>query len=445
MTLARVTQAALRANVIEILRLLWLPMIFVVASTTALHFFLEQTQLSRTEQANAALLASSVAEHLMKDERLQIQSVISELVQTNHLLSVAVYDKQAAPVLGWTYLNQFEATSQLAKGELVKHIQSDLQWAQLNIAAPILYQDTMIGKVQLSISLGRLYMQAALFAGIALLLIGSVTLISAWLLARQRAQQLRPILHLGLIAEQIATLNDYHLRVPTSEAQPLDAPMSTTKTTSTAPFHTLIAHFNDIITRVDSWETDRQAEIRERMEAERRLDILNNHDSLTKLPNRKYFQMLMQDCLDEAVQSQQMAALMFIDLHQFKQVNTLLNYDAGDLILSTISNRIYAVLRNTDTLCRVDGDEFAAILPGIDSQEAALHLAERLLHEINQPMALRGRKIMIAAQIGIACCPLHGAQLRPLLRAADDALKQAKALGPNQIQLAQLHLAQHQL
>jgi diguanylate cyclase (GGDEF)-like protein len=114
-----------------------------------------------------------------------------------------------------------------------------------------------------------------------------------------------------------------------------------------------------------------------------------------------------------------------------------LGYDAGDLILSTISNRIYAVLRNTDTLCRVHGDEFAAILPNIDSKEMAVHLAERLLHEINQPMNLRGRKIIIAAQIGIACCPLHGDELRPFLRKTDDALKLAKTLGPNHIQLAQ--------
>lgn len=446
MPVARFAHTPITASVIDKLRTLFLPMILAVLGTTTLYFYLEQNQLKQAEQINASLLASGIAEHLKKNEQDQIQSVITELTRNHRLLSVAIYDQQALPVLGWTYLNQFAATSQLPHSALVNQIQSDLQLAQLNIAAPIFFHEEMIGKVQLSISLARLYMHAALFGVLCLLLVAAATLAAAYLLARRQAERLRPIHHLSLVAEQIATLNDYSLRVNAMDVPGLPVVpdvsyhtrgRETDADSLTEMFQRLIADFNDIIARVDSWETDRQAEIRERMEAERRLDILANHDNLTKLPNRKYFQSLIQDCMDEAVQSQQLAALMFIDLHQFKLINTLLGYDAGDLILSTIANRIYAVLRNTDTLCRVDGDEFAAILPGIDSKEAAVHLAERLLHEINQPMSLRGRKIVIAAQIGIACCPLHSTELRQLLGKADEALKLAKSLGANQIQLAQ--------
>jgi diguanylate cyclase (GGDEF)-like protein len=437
MPVARFAEATIKASIIEIVRTSWVSMLLLVLALTTLYFFLEQRQLRETEQANASLLATGIADHLQHNEQEQIQSLITELTQNGRLLSVAIYDKQAAPVLGWTYLNQFAATKQLPQTALVKQIQSDLQLAQLNIAVPVLKHDEMIGKIQLSISLGKLYLHAILFGLLSALMVGLASLLAAFKLAQRQAERLRPIYNLSLVAEQIASLNDYSLRVNIHELPSASSGRQSSAHSFTHLFHTLITHFNDIIARVDSWESDRQAEIRERMEAERRLDILANHDSLTKLPNRKYFQILIQDCMDEAVLSQQLAALMFIDLHQFKMINALLGYDAGDLILSTISNRIYAVLRNTDTLCRVDGDEFAAILPNIDSKEMAVHLAERLLHEINQPMSLRGRKIIVAAQIGIACCPLHGSELRPFLRKTDDALKLAKSLGPNHIQLAQ--------
>ena len=77
-----------------------------------------------------------------------------------------------------------------------------------------------------------------------------------------------------------------------------------------------------------------------RKEAERRLDILSNHDSLTKLPNRTYFQSLLKNCFDDAIANNQLAALMFIDIDNFKYMNDQFGYDAGDLILATISNRL---------------------------------------------------------------------------------------------------------
>lgn len=229
-------------------------------------------------------------------------------------------------------------------------------------------------------------------------------------------KRLLPVLDLATIAEQVASLGDYSLRAREQDEYELND---------------LHHHFNQVMQRMDAWESDRQSEARERKEAERRLDILSNHDSLTKLPNRNYFQTLIKHCVDDALASNQLAGLMFIDIDNFKLMNDQFGYDAGDLILATLANRLCTVLRTTDTLCRVDGDEFAAILPQIDSAKMAQSLAERIIHAINQPMTLRGKKIILTASIGIACCPLHAQEPRGFLHNTDLALKKAKAAGRN--------------
>lgn len=265
-------------------------------------------------------------------------------------------------------------------------------------------------------TLHRLYPPLLWVLLIGLLLSALLSALCAYSLSKRQMRRMHPVLDLGTVTEQVATLGDYSLRAPAHEGHELGY---------------LNRYFNQMMRRIESWETDRQSEARERAEAERRLDILANHDSVTKLPNRRYFHGLLSNCVEHAVDHQQLAALMFIDLDQFKSINHQFGYDGGDLILATVANRLCAALRSTDTLCRVDGDEFAAILPQIDKPETAQNLAERLIHAVNQPMSLRGRKIVLSVSIGIACCPLHASGERQLLQHTDLALKKAKAAGKN--------------
>lgn len=379
-----------------------------------LNFFFEQRHLRAEEKAKAGLFALSIAESVKKNSKSDVEALILASGRSIDALSITVFDKDAQPFVAWSNQNQFRSAEKMPSTELIDEVKSDLQLAQLNIAVPLVRGDEMIGKLQVSVGLKHLYMHTILAALLGFLIVVLFTLLCAYKLTELYTARMLPIRHLSETAEQVATLGDYSLRVAPQKGREFDD---------------LIYSFNDILGRIESWEFDRQSEARERQEAERRLAILANHDTLTKLPNRKYFQSLMQDALTEAVQSKQLAALMFIDLNQFKAMNESFGYDGGDLILATISNRIHAVLRNTDTLCRVDGDEFGAILPNVDSKEMAMQLAERLLHEISQPMALRGKRILITASIGIACCPLHGSELRQILKCADTALKEAQAAG----------------
>jgi diguanylate cyclase (GGDEF)-like protein len=375
-----------------------------------------QKNLRTEAQYKAKTLAASIASSLQQRDLASMQDFILNASQSSDALSVIVYDQHAQPVVAWTVLSKFDSAGKLPSSELISEVRSDLQLGQINVAAPVLSENHIIGKIQVGSSLRTLYLLVLRLVLIGALLILVLAVLCGYYLTKLQLARLGPVFDLATITEQVANLGDYSQRAKQYDGHELNY---------------IGRHFNQMMQRIESWESDRQSEVRERMEAERRLDILANHDSVTKLPNRNYFHKLLKHCVNDAVTNKQLAALMFIDMDNFKAMNDQFGYDAGDLILATISNRLCSALRNTDTLCRVDGDEFAAILPQIDSVEMAQNLAERLIHAVNQPMNLRGKKIILTASIGIACCPLHAKEQRLFLHNTDLALKKAKAAGKN--------------
>ncbi len=384
-----------------------------------LSLYFGQKNLRNEGQYKVETLAASIANSLQNNDSQALEKLIHNATTAPNAaatLSITIYDKKAQPIIAWTNVNQFDKASSLPASDLINEVKSSLQLAQLIIAAPVINDGDLVGKIQISSSLRALYLHLLLIVTLGLIVIAVATAICAHYLTRLSMRRLLPIVDLATIAEQVATLGDYSLRAREQDDNELND---------------LHQHFNHVMQRIDAWESDRQSEIRERKEAERRLDILSNHDSLTKLPNRNYFQILVKHCVDDAIATNQLAGLMFIDIDNFKLMNDQFGYDAGDLILATLANRLCTVLRTTDTLCRVDGDEFAAILPRIDSAKMAQGLAERIIHAINQPMTLRGKKIILTASIGIACCPLHAKEQRSFLHNTDLALKKAKAAGRN--------------
>lgn len=381
-----------------------------------------QKNLRTEAQYKVESLAASIANSLQNKDSQALEKLIHHAITNTNVinaattLSITIYDQKAQPIIAWTNVNQFDKASALPATDLITEVTSHLQLAQLIIAAPVINDGDLAGKIQISSSLRALYLHLLLTAMLGLITITITAAICAYYLTKLSMKRLLPVLDLATIAEQVATLGDYSLRAREQDNDDLKG---------------LHQHFNNVMQRIDAWESDRLSEARERKEAERRLDILSNHDSLTKLPNRNYFQSLIKHCVDDAIATNQLAALMFIDIDNFKLMNDQFGYDAGDLILATLSNRLCTVLRTTDTLCRVDGDEFAAILPQIDNAKMAQSLAERIIHAINQPMTLRGKKIILTASIGIACCPLHAQEARSFLHNTDLALKKAKAAGRN--------------
>ncbi|WP_206454140.1 putative bifunctional diguanylate cyclase/phosphodiesterase, partial [Aurantimonas marina] len=161
-----------------------------------------------------------------------------------------------------------------------------------------------------------------------------------------------------------------------------------------------------------------------------RASFLASHDALTNLPNRAVFQEWMAHTMADVERDGTPAAVLFLDLDHFKEVNDLLGHAAGDQLLQQASERMSAALRQNDVLSRLGGDEFAIIQKRIVQPAGAARLAQRLVAILAEPFDLSGQEVMIGASIGITICE-PGGQADPshLLQQADMALYRAKSGG----------------
>lgn len=168
--------------------------------------------------------------------------------------------------------------------------------------------------------------------------------------------------------------------------------------------------------------------------ANKRLWLQSHTDTLTGLPNRMLFDDRLQQSLVQAKRNPSRFALLFIDLDKFKPVNDQFGHAAGDILLKQVAERIRASLRESDTVARIGGDEFIALLPMIDDIEDARRVADKVCTELNLPFALSPQlEVTISASIGVATYPENGSTPIDLLRSADLALYRAKNLGRNQV------------
>lgn len=166
-------------------------------------------------------------------------------------------------------------------------------------------------------------------------------------------------------------------------------------------------------------------------QAEEKMRRLAHYDQLTDLPNRTLLADRIQQMLATAKREKQVAALLFIDLDKFKPVNDEFGHDAGDLLLKAVANRLRSCVRESDTISRIGGDEFIILLPNLEVESAALHVAEKILHAVSQPYVLLDHNIEISASIGVALYPEDGNNEKNLIKHADDAMYRAKEQGKN--------------
>ena len=151
------------------------------------------------------------------------------------------------------------------------------------------------------------------------------------------------------------------------------------------------------------------------------------HDRLTELPNRVLFHDRAQRSIAAARRSGRSVAVLIMDLDRFKEVNDTLGHHHGDLLLQEVGPRLNAVLRDSDTVGRMGGDEFAVLLPDVNGPEDATNVANKLLDTLNRPFTVGGVTLDVHASIGIACFPEHGDDVDTLIQRGDVAMYMAKS------------------
>jgi diguanylate cyclase (GGDEF)-like protein/PAS domain S-box-containing protein len=168
-----------------------------------------------------------------------------------------------------------------------------------------------------------------------------------------------------------------------------------------------------------------------RREAETQARFLAFHDSLTKLPNRMVAESNMSVAIREADHTGRKAALLFVDVDNFKRVNDSFGHGTGDRLLKEIVGRLASCMRESDTLARVSGDEFLVVAPDIGNPEVVESIAERIRKSFEPALLVDGREISTTLSIGAAIYPDDGTGVEELHRQADLAMYCAKRGGRN--------------
>ena len=367
----------------------------------------------RAIRSTSANLANNISDNLASGDVRGMQNLFFNAAREQDIFSATLYDRHGHAILAWAN-GALVDTEAIADRSLIAKPTLHLTSNRICTITPVSGQAGLLGNLKVDYHAWPLYWQMLLLLlsnAAAFLLAGCCSIA---LFFRQQLRTLQPLQLLTQQAQQVLDTSDYSLRVQ-----------------EVPGFADLGGSFNAIIARMESWENSAHSASQLHRAAEERSHVLDNHDSLTKLPNRHYFHKLITNSIEDALGNHQHLCLMFLDLDHFKLLSERLGYDACDQILLIVAERCQALLSPGDTLCRVDADEFALVFPQQKNLESVRQLADQILHAMQAPMLLKSGSCQVSASIGIACCPLHALEQRLFLRNADLALQSAKAAGRN--------------
>ncbi|SFV38034.1 PAS domain S-box-containing protein/diguanylate cyclase (GGDEF) domain-containing protein [Devosia crocina] len=170
-------------------------------------------------------------------------------------------------------------------------------------------------------------------------------------------------------------------------------------------------------------------DVTERRKIEARISHMAHHDALTGLPNRTLLLEHLRKTLSQCERRDSTAAIHYIDLDFFKDVNDTLGHPVGDRLLGQVADRLREAVRDNDVVSRLGGDEFCVLQPDLGDVGEANALAERIIKVVSAPYEIEGHQVIIGASVGIAIAPADGETADALLKNVDMAMYRAKEDG----------------
>jgi diguanylate cyclase (GGDEF)-like protein len=164
------------------------------------------------------------------------------------------------------------------------------------------------------------------------------------------------------------------------------------------------------------------ADVTELRRAEQAMRFLAYHDTLTGLPNRRLLDDRLRQAIRLAQRRDRMVATLLVHLDDFRQVNDALGHEAGDAVLREVAERLTGCMRKADTLARTGADEFAVVVSDLREEADFRLVAEKVRAALGAEFRVGGRRLRLAASVGISLYPSDGDDGEALLRSADAAL-----------------------
>jgi len=252
---------------------------------------------------------------------------------------------------------------------------------------------------------------------------GGVLLLVVYISAGTVVSITRPVRRLVTASARIAK-GESHVTVPRGGVRELD---------------TLGLAFNEMAAQlaVARAAARDQTHLLEAKVAERtfQLQELAQLDPLTRLANRRHFFTLLESAIAKATREHRLVGVFFIDIDNFKNMNDSLGHEFGDAVLQTIAARLTEVTRSFGFAARLGGDEFTIVYESAINTEDIRIAGMQLIQAFEEPMPLEGRDLIVSMSVGASVYPEHAQNVEALLRAADAALYEAKALGRSQLAL----------
>jgi diguanylate cyclase (GGDEF)-like protein len=386
----------------------------------------QRTELAQSSQATAKVIAQNSASAVLFRDHKAAQEVVNALASDANVMGTRIHLLNGEPFV------QFDRQTIASKNGLmatdpsppvsgaIDAIKSSFHLRHLDVTVPIAAQDTRVGTLVLSVDLAASYQRLVVFFGVFLLAAVASIVIAGWLLTRLLPIVIGPIRQLVGAMHAVSSESDYGQRATA---------------TSNDEIGKIAKSFNLMIEQIQRRDEALSNELGIRKAAEIQLDRIAHYDTVTGLPNRRFFTRHAETLASMNRESRSPQALMFIDIDNFKYVNDNFGHPAGDLLLAAVATRLRSALRSNDFVSRLGGDEFAVLIQDPPALDAVVQLAEKMLAALAQPIHCDGREFSVGASIGIAMMPDHAGEFDELLSSADAAMYRAKAAGKNNVQV----------
>ncbi len=194
-------------------------------------------------------------------------------------------------------------------------------------------------------------------------------------------------------------------------------------------------HLEDLVrqrtSELEKANLELEHDITQRKQMQSKLEQMATHDHLTGLPNRALLSDRFNVAAALAHRSKTGLVLMSLDLDKFKSINDTFGHQMGDSVLKGVSNRLTEVVRASDTLARIGGDEFILLMQNTKKRRDAANIARKILDSLTEPIFINGQELHLSVSIGIAIYPQNGDDMETLVKKSDAAMYYCKGHGRN--------------